>query len=162
MPLNFSYITCRQPWFIRNWSIVDIHRSLRPLFSLVISSRYSLQISSFARRIRNTMYAFSNASSRRTEREGERWRMLRFHDARTSRYAVDLTWTRYEAITCATLWTVLWFAVSRLNSNIGNSLALLVFVTRGGRMRAFTVDIHDGYIFERFHRDTVNRAKIPR
>ena len=159
MPLNFSYITCRQPWFIRNWSIVDIHRSLRPLFSLVISSRYSLQISVYST---NTMYAFSNASSRGTEREGERWRMLRFHDARTSRYAVDLTWTRYEAITCATLWTVLWFAVSRLNSNIGNSLALLVFVTRGGRMRAFTVDIHDGYIFERFHRDTINRAKIPR
>lgn len=65
--------------------------------------------------------------------------MLRFHDAHTSRYAADLMWTRYEPITCATLWTVLWFAVSRLNSNIGNSLALpfaIVFVTGGERMRA--------------------------
>lgn len=149
MPLNFSYITSHQPIYNGGIWIIDIHRFFQRL--LYVSLLYSLYTLYTGRhlRIRNDIFRTHRRilarlyleweRERGIVKEKSRWRMLRFHDAHTSRYAADLMWTRYEPITCATLWTVLWFAVSRLNSNIGNSLALpfaIVFVTGGERMRA--------------------------
>lgn len=143
MPLNFSYITSHQPIYNGGIWIIDIHRFFQRL--LYVSLLYSLYTLYTGRhlRIRNDIFRTHRRilarlyleweRERGIVKEKSRWRMLRFHDAHTSRYAADLMWTRYEPITCATLWTVLWFAVSRLNSNIGNSLALpfaIVFVTR--------------------------------